>query len=56
MAYQLAQPANGACVEIASIPGSVVVRDGKAPAGPCCPSHSPWRGFVERVKSGTYDL
>lgn len=43
--------ANGACVEVAGLPGVVAVRDSKDPAGPKLVfSHQAWAAFVERAK------
>ncbi|MGO9785028.1 MAG: DUF397 domain-containing protein [Streptosporangiaceae bacterium] len=45
--------ANGECVEVATFPGAIAVRDSKNPAGPallCGPAQ--WRILVETIKSG----
>jgi hypothetical protein len=50
--------ANGACVEVAGLPGVVAVRDSKDLAGPKLVfSRQAWAAFVERAKdvqSGTW--
>ena len=45
---------NGACVEVADLPGGLVgVRDSKNPSGPVLSfSTSEWRRFLADVKSG----
>jgi hypothetical protein len=48
--------ANGDCAEVASVPGSVVVRDTKDPHGFILqyPSDS-WRSFIGRTRTGAFD-
>jgi uncharacterized protein DUF397 len=49
---------SGNCVEVAGgPPGLVAVRDSKSPHGPRL-SYSPaqWRAFLDRVRTGEYDL
>jgi hypothetical protein len=48
---------NSACVEIASAPGMVAMRDSKNPDGPVLsfPAQQ-WAAFLERAKEGAYDL
>jgi hypothetical protein len=42
----------GACVEVASLPGTVAVRDSKDPHGPKLAfSRDAWRTFATRVKT-----
>jgi hypothetical protein len=49
--------ANGACVEVASAPGYVAIRDSKNPDGAVLASTpSVWRSFLVGAKSGDYDL
>jgi Domain of unknown function (DUF397) len=47
--------ANGACVEVAQLPGQrVVVRDSKNPAGaPMMLSARDWSNFIGDIKNGT---
>ena len=48
---------NGACVEVLSLGGTVVVRDSKNPDGPMLSYSSPeWKAFVEGAKRGNFDL
>jgi hypothetical protein len=48
---------NGACVEVAMLPGIVAVRDSKDPSGPVL-SYEPaqWRAFLDSARSGAFDL
>jgi hypothetical protein len=49
--------ANGECVEVASAPEYVAIRDSKNPDGAILvSSRSVWRSFLEDAKSGGYDL
>jgi hypothetical protein len=44
----------GACVEAASLPGVVAVRDSKDPDGPVLIiSRDEWVGFITGLRSGT---
>jgi Domain of unknown function (DUF397) len=44
---------NGACVEVANLPGAVAVRDSKDPTGPKLSfNRQAWTAFVERTKDG----
>jgi hypothetical protein len=47
---------NGACVEAASLPGAVVVRDSQDLSGPVL-SYPPmvWRAFVRGARAGQYE-
>jgi hypothetical protein len=48
---------NGECVEVASAPGYVAIRDSKNPDGAILTSsRSVWRAFMEDAKNGGYDL
>jgi Domain of unknown function (DUF397) len=48
---------NGACVEVASAPGYVAIRDSKNPDGEVLASLLPvWRSFLAGAKNGDYDL
>jgi hypothetical protein len=48
---------NGGCVEVASLPSSVGVRDSKHPTGPALVfSDSAWGIFLREVKKGRHDL
>jgi len=45
--------ANGACVEVADLPGAIAVRDSKDPAGPkLIFTRHAWAAFVESAKGG----
>jgi hypothetical protein len=45
--------ANGECVEIAAIAGTVAVRDSKRPDGPkLLLAHHDWIAFLQRIKAG----
>jgi hypothetical protein len=48
---------NGACVELASATGQILVRDSKDQNGPkiAYPEYS-WRNFVTVAKTGRFDL
>jgi len=48
--------ANGACVEVASMPEVIAVRDSKDPSGPVLsyPVEA-WAAFIEGAKSGEFD-
>jgi len=48
---------NTACVEVASLPRGVAVRDSKNPAGPVLrvPARQ-WTAFLDHVKRGTYNI
>jgi hypothetical protein len=48
---------NGECVEVASAPNSVAIRDSKNPGGAMLMSPRPvWRAFLSDAKNGVYDL
>jgi hypothetical protein len=48
---------NGACVEVAALPGAVAVRDSKDPEGPVLLfTTAAWDGFISSVRAGAYDL
>jgi hypothetical protein len=48
---------NGECVEVASAPGYVAIRDSKNPdGGIITSSRSTWRTFMDDAKGGGYDL
>ena len=45
--------ANGACVEVATVPGGVLVRDSKDPDGPRLTVGAvAWRALLEDVRRG----
>ena len=48
---------NGACVEVASVPGKVAVRDSKDPGGPVL-VYAPdeWSAFLVGVKKGEFTI
>jgi hypothetical protein len=47
---------NGACVEVAEVPGGVAVRDSKDPDGPTLRfGEQSWRAFVGAVQAGSFD-
>jgi hypothetical protein len=49
--------ANGNCVEVAQTVTGVAVRDSKNPDGPVLQfSTETWQGFVDGVRTGTFDL
>ena len=51
------QRGNGACVEVTSAPGSILVRDSKDQDGPLLPySEGSWRTFLAAAKSSQFDL
>jgi hypothetical protein len=42
---------NGECIEVASIPGQIIVRDSKKPDGSVlCYDVIDWRKFIDRAK------
>jgi len=49
--------ANGQCVEVAdNLPGAVVVRDSKNPAGPALAfAPAEWAAFIDGVRAGEFD-
>jgi hypothetical protein len=48
---------NGECVEVASAPRYVAIRDSKNPDGAILTSsRSVWRSFLAAAKDGSYDL
>ncbi|MEN3307270.1 MAG: hypothetical protein V7603_3472 [Micromonosporaceae bacterium] len=48
---------NGACVEVAFVPGVVAMRDSKDPYGPTLRfGAEAWRDFVASVRGGAFDL
>lgn len=48
---------NGACVEVAFVPGLVATRDSKDPTGPALVvDPGAWTSFVAAVKNGDHDL
>jgi hypothetical protein len=48
---------NGECVEVASAPAYVAIRDSKNPAGGMLTSTRPlWGAFLSDAKNGSYDL
>ncbi|GIF74144.1 DUF397 domain-containing protein [Asanoa siamensis] len=50
------QSLNGDCVEVASLPGAVAVRDSKNPDGAILRfSRSEWRAFLEAATGGEFD-
>jgi hypothetical protein len=48
---------NGACVEVASVPGKIAVRDSKDPSGPIL-VYAPeeWSDFLDGVKKGEFGI
>jgi Domain of unknown function (DUF397) len=47
--------ANGECVEVATLPGEIAVRDSKNPADPVVRYRTvQWRAFVEAVKASPH--
>ena len=47
---------NGACVEVAEVPGGIAVRDSKDPDGPVLRfAGDAWRDFIVAVRSGGFD-
>lgn len=48
---------NGACVEVAFVPGAVAVRDSKDSCGPVLTFHAAvWQDFIASVQTGEFDL
>jgi len=48
---------NGACVEVASVPTAVAVRDSRDPEGPALLfPRSAWQNLSQHIKRGTYDV
>ncbi len=48
--------AEGACVEVAELPGRVAMRDSKDPAGPVLAfTHTAWRAFLGGVQTRDFD-
>lgn len=48
---------NGACVEVAPVTGTIVVRDSVNPVGPVVRySAQTWRAFIADAKTGTFDI
>ena len=48
-----ASTANGACVEVAAVPGGVLVRDSKDPDGPrLTVGAKAWRELLEDIRKG----
>jgi hypothetical protein len=48
---------NGSCVEVADLGTAVAVRDSKDRTGPkLIVTPDAWRGFLQSVKAGEYDL
>ncbi|MGH3871078.1 MAG: DUF397 domain-containing protein [Pseudonocardiaceae bacterium] len=46
---------DGACVEVAELPGRVAMRDSKDPAGPVLAfTGAEWRAFVGGVRTGEF--
>lgn len=46
---------NGNCVEVATLPNGVALRDSKDPAGPVLMFGAPmWQDFMSSVKSGEF--
>jgi hypothetical protein len=49
--------ANGQCVEVASAPAAVAVRDSANVSGPVVTyPASAWRSFLARARTGTYEI
>jgi hypothetical protein len=47
---------NGACVEIATLPSAVAMRDSKDPTGPILSFDAEsWRAFIAAVRGGSFD-
>jgi hypothetical protein len=47
----------GNCVEVATVPGTVAVRDSKDPHGPALAVTGPaWRSFTAQLKTGAHHL
>lgn len=48
---------NGNCVEVATVPGTVFVRDSKDPHGPKLTfTPDEWSAFIDGAKDGEFDL
>jgi hypothetical protein len=48
---------NNACVEVATTPDVVLVRDSKDPDGPRLEfGADDWRAFLDGIRDGTFDL
>ena len=48
---------NGACVEVAMLPGIVAVRDSKNPSDPVLAYETAqWRAFLDGARDGAFDL
>jgi predicted secreted Zn-dependent protease len=48
--------AAGHCVEVASVPAAVLVRDSKDAAGPVLSFGTPgWSGFIAGIRAGEFD-
>jgi hypothetical protein len=47
---------NGACLEVASVPGKIALRDSKDPGGPIL-VYTPdeWTAFLDGAKNGEFD-
>jgi Domain of unknown function (DUF397) len=47
---------NGACLEVASVPGKIALRDSKDPSGPML-VYTPdeWTAFLDGAKNGEFD-
>jgi Domain of unknown function (DUF397) len=47
---------NGACVEVAAVPGKITLRDSKDPGGPIL-VYTPdeWTAFLDGAKKGEFD-
>lgn len=49
--------AGGDCVEVATPPRAVMVRDSKNQQGPVLSFNAgEWRGFIEAIKTGKFDV
>jgi len=47
---------NGACVEVATLPSGMAVRDSKDPSGPVLTFEAgSWRAFIAAVQVGIFD-
>ena len=47
---------NGACIEIASAPGKIAIRDSKDPGGPVLVYTNPeFRAFLDGARNGEFD-
>jgi predicted secreted Zn-dependent protease len=48
---------NGACVEVASAPTAVMIRDSVDPSGPMIQyTARTWQAFIADAKTGTFDV